>query len=133
MNTEIFGVVAMFIISVLLAIPLGRYMGKVYNGEKTWLDPLFNPIDKLFFKLGGIKPEKRNELAAASCCLAVYQSYLVPALDVYINEYELVTAQPGREPIHECRSCIQYNHQFYIKHQPAALFRGKPVSPISGS
>lgn len=48
----------MFVLTVLLAIPLGRYMGKVYQGEKTWLDPILNPLDKLFFKAGGIKPEK---------------------------------------------------------------------------
>lgn len=58
MPTEILGVVAMYVIMVLLAIPLGRYIGKIYNGEKTWLDPVFNPLDKLFFILGGIKPEK---------------------------------------------------------------------------
>ncbi len=58
MNTEIFGVFAMFIITVLLAIPLGRYIGKVYNGDKTWLDPIINPLDKFFYKIGGIKPEK---------------------------------------------------------------------------
>ncbi len=57
MNTEILGVVAMFIITVLLAIPLGRYIGKVYNGDYTWLDPVLNPIDKLFFKVGGVKPD----------------------------------------------------------------------------
>lgn len=56
MNTEIFGVIAMYIIMVLLAIPLGRYIGKVYNGDKTWLDFIFNPLDKLFSKVGGIKP-----------------------------------------------------------------------------
>ncbi len=58
MNTEILGVVLMFVLTVLLAIPLGKYMGKVYSGHKTWLDGLFNPLDKLFFKAGGIKPEK---------------------------------------------------------------------------
>ncbi len=58
MNTEITGVVIMFIVTVLLAIPLGRYIGKVYNGDKTWLDAILNPLDKLFFKAGGIKPEK---------------------------------------------------------------------------
>ena len=58
MNTEIFGVLAMFIITVLLAIPLGRYIGKVYSGDKTWLDTIINPLDKLFYKMGGIKPEK---------------------------------------------------------------------------
>jgi K+-transporting ATPase ATPase A chain len=58
MNTEIFGITLIFIATVLLAIPLGRYIGKVYNGNKTWLDKIFNPLDKLFFKLSGIKPER---------------------------------------------------------------------------
>jgi K+-transporting ATPase ATPase A chain len=59
MNTEITGVIFMFIASVALAIPLGNYMGKVYNGEKTWTDKLLSPLDKLFFKLGGINPTKQ--------------------------------------------------------------------------
>ena len=58
MNTEIIGIIVMFILTVILAIPLGKYMGKVYQGEKTWLDPILNPLDKLFFKAGGVKPEK---------------------------------------------------------------------------
>jgi len=58
MNTEILGVIAMFIASVALAIPLGRYIGKVYSGDKTWADAIFKPLDKLFFKLGGINPDK---------------------------------------------------------------------------
>jgi potassium-transporting ATPase potassium-binding subunit len=58
MNTEIFGIVFMFLSTVLLAIPLGGYIGKVFNNEKTWLDGVFNPIDKLFFRFSGIKPEK---------------------------------------------------------------------------
>ncbi|MEO6730214.1 MAG: potassium-transporting ATPase subunit KdpA [Ferruginibacter sp.] len=56
MNTEILGIVAMFLITIVLAIPLGKYIAKVYGGEKTWLDPIFNPLDRLFFKTGGIKP-----------------------------------------------------------------------------
>src|ERR1700744_6336262 len=59
MNTEIIGIIIMFILMVLFAIPLGRYMGKVYEGERTWLDPVLDPLDKLFYKLGGIKAEKQ--------------------------------------------------------------------------
>ncbi|HSY77777.1 MAG TPA: potassium-transporting ATPase subunit KdpA, partial [Bacteroidia bacterium] len=59
MNTEIIGIIVMFVLMVLFAIPLGRYMGKVYEGERTWLDPVLNPLDKLFYKLGGIKAEKQ--------------------------------------------------------------------------
>jgi len=58
MNSEILGVIAMYVIMVLLAIPLGRYIGKVYEGERTWLDPVLNPLDKLFYKLSGIKADR---------------------------------------------------------------------------
>ncbi len=58
MNTEIIGVIVMFLATILLAIPLGRYIAKIYEGQKTWLDPVLAPIDKFFFKAGGIHPEK---------------------------------------------------------------------------
>lgn len=58
MSTEIIGVIAMYLITVLLAIPLGRYIGKTYMGEPTWADRIFNPIDKLFYRLSGIRPER---------------------------------------------------------------------------
>lgn len=54
MNTEILGIATTFLIAVGLSIPLGRYMAKMYNGEKTLLDPIFNPIEKVLFKIGGI-------------------------------------------------------------------------------
>lgn len=58
MNTEIAGIIFMFLASVGLAIPLGRYIAKVYGGQKTWLDPVLNPLENGFFRLSGIKPEK---------------------------------------------------------------------------
>src|ERR1700722_6148009 len=42
--------------AVLLASvrPIGIYLAKVLEGERTWLDPLFRPIEKLIYKLGGV-------------------------------------------------------------------------------
>lgn len=50
----------MFALTVTLAIPLGRYIGKIFSNEKTWLDKVFNPLDKFFYKLSGVSPE--NEM-----------------------------------------------------------------------
>lgn len=58
MNTEILGLLLMYLLTVALAIPLGRYIGKVFEADRTWLDRLFNPVDKAFFKLGGIDSQK---------------------------------------------------------------------------
>lgn len=44
----------MFGLTLLLAIPFGKYIAKVYAGEKTWLDPILNPLERLFYKVSGI-------------------------------------------------------------------------------
>jgi K+-transporting ATPase ATPase A chain len=54
MNTEIFGILFTFLMTVALAVPLGKYIGKVYEGQRTWPDRLFDPLDKLFYKLTGV-------------------------------------------------------------------------------
>ncbi len=56
MNSEIFGALLMFAAVVILAFPLGRYIARVLNFEKTWLDRIFNPLDKVIYKLSGINP-----------------------------------------------------------------------------
>ena len=54
MNTELFGVISIFIISIIFAIPIGKYIATVYLGDKTIFDSIFNPIEKLFFKISCI-------------------------------------------------------------------------------
>lgn len=58
MNTEIIGIVLMYAAVIVLAIPLGRYIGKIFSNERTWLDKILNPIDSIFYKLSGINPAK---------------------------------------------------------------------------
>ena len=48
------GIIAMYVITLVLAIPLGRYIAKVYSNEHVWTDTLFNPIEKIFFRLSHI-------------------------------------------------------------------------------
>jgi len=54
MNTEILGIILMFALTLLLAIPFGRYIARVYQGSNTFLDPVFNPLEKLFYRISGI-------------------------------------------------------------------------------
>src|SRR6267154_547736 len=58
MNTEIIGVLFLFLATVALAIPLGKYIAKIYAGEGTFLDPVFDPVERLFFRISGIDSRK---------------------------------------------------------------------------
>ncbi|WP_222167117.1 potassium-transporting ATPase subunit KdpA [Edaphocola aurantiacus] len=60
MNTEIMGILATFLIALLLALPLGKYIARVYAGEKTKMDFLFNPLDRLLYRISGI--DARREM-----------------------------------------------------------------------
>lgn len=86
MNTEILGVLLMYLLTVALAIPLGRYIGKVFEGDRTWLDRLFNPVDKTFFKLGGIDPKKEmNWKQHLSALLTINLVWFLLSMFVLMN------------------------------------------------
>jgi potassium-transporting ATPase potassium-binding subunit len=47
--------IAVFFVLVLLgAKPLGLYMARVYEGKKTWLDPVLGPLERLLYRLTGV-------------------------------------------------------------------------------
>ncbi len=57
MNTELIGVIVTFLLTVLLAIPLAKYIAKVFSGEKTIMD-FMNPVERFIYRICGIDPTK---------------------------------------------------------------------------
>lgn len=57
MNTEYLGIIVTFIITLLIAIPLGKYLAKMFAGEKVWTD-FMKPLEKGIYKLSGINPNE---------------------------------------------------------------------------
>ncbi|KFC66315.1 Potassium-transporting ATPase A chain [Devosia sp. LC5] len=49
------------LIAVLLLVkPLGLYMAKVFSGERTFLSPVFDPVERGFYALAGVRPDKEQ-------------------------------------------------------------------------
>src|ERR1700744_3432027 len=57
MNTEFIGIIFMYVATVLLAIPLGKYIAKVFKGDKTWFD-FMAPLERFIYKFSGIDPNR---------------------------------------------------------------------------
>ena len=51
MNTEILGIIAMFAITLVIGIFLGKYIADIYGHKKTFLDKIFQPIDYQFLNI----------------------------------------------------------------------------------
>ncbi|MGE5862012.1 MAG: potassium-transporting ATPase subunit KdpA [Ignavibacteria bacterium] len=60
MNSEISGIVFCFLITVILAIPFGKYISKVFKGEKVWTDFLA-PLENFIFRISRIDPYEKMD------------------------------------------------------------------------
>ncbi|GAB3557611.1 potassium-transporting ATPase subunit KdpA [Spirosoma fluminis] len=78
MFTEWMGVVVMYGLTVLLAIPLGKYLANVFKDEPSLFDFL-KPLERFIYRLGGINPSQemtwKQNLAALLTINAVWLVY----------------------------------------------------------
>jgi K+-transporting ATPase ATPase A chain len=57
MNSELLGIIGIYLLTLVLAIPLGRYLARVFKGEKNVLDFLA-PVENGMFRLAGIDAKR---------------------------------------------------------------------------
>lgn len=57
MNSEMIGVLVTFILTLLIAFPMGKYISKVFRGERTITDFL-SPFERFIYRICGIDPNK---------------------------------------------------------------------------
>jgi potassium-transporting ATPase potassium-binding subunit len=65
------------------ALPLlGRYMARIYLGEKTLFDPVLNPVEKSIYALSGVRSQQN--MTGKQYALAVLYSNLVMGILVFV-------------------------------------------------
>jgi K+-transporting ATPase ATPase A chain len=71
---------------ILLAItkPMGAYMTRVFAGDKTFLDPILRPIERLLYRLSGI--DEKREMPWTEYTIAMLLYSAVSMLLLYVIE-----------------------------------------------
>src|SRR5579883_652616 len=57
MAFDIFQMLIVLALIMAIVVPLGRYMAAVFMGQRTWLDPILNPVDNFVYRVSGINKE----------------------------------------------------------------------------
>ena len=59
------------VIIIAITKPVGGYMARVFNGERTWLSPILRPVERVFYALSGVnEKEDQHWLTYAVAMLA---------------------------------------------------------------
>lgn len=59
-------------IVVGLARPVGLYLARVFQGEKTFLDPILRPVEALLYRLLRVQPEQEMSAAVYLVCFLIF-------------------------------------------------------------
>ncbi len=87
----------------LLTKPLGIFMTRVFNREKTFLDPVFRPIEKLFYRLTGVDENHEMRWTEYTIAMLVFSGvsmtllYLMERTQKWLpfNPQKLPNVEPG--------------------------------------
>ena len=60
------------VVLVLLTKPLGLFMAKVFQGERTFLTPIFAPVERLVYRISGINPEDEMDWKIYAAAVIVF-------------------------------------------------------------
>lgn len=53
-------ILAFFLVVLALTKPLGLYMARVFEGERTFLHPVLRPVERLIYRLCGIREDREQ-------------------------------------------------------------------------
>src|SRR5580765_254088 len=61
----------LFFFAIVLAItkPVGVFMYRVFEGQRTFLHPIFRPLERMIYKLGGVREDEEHSWVRYSACM----------------------------------------------------------------
>ena len=62
-----------FLLAIFLVTPiLGGYMARVFNRQRTFLDPVMRPVERLVYRLTGVNEAREMRWTEYSVALLAY-------------------------------------------------------------
>ena len=61
-------------IVVALAPLLGGYMTRVFNGERTFLSPVLQPVEGLFYRIAGVDPKREQHWLTYTVAMMLFNA-----------------------------------------------------------
>ncbi|WEK36511.1 MAG: potassium-transporting ATPase subunit KdpA [Candidatus Pseudobacter hemicellulosilyticus] len=111
MNTELNGVILTFLAAVLLALPLGRYIARVFSGGRTITD-FMNPMERFIFRICAIDPNRKmNWKEFLQALLTINSLWFVYAFFMLVFQGNLPLnpdGNPGQSPDLAFNSAISF-------------------------
>ncbi|CAN7197407.1 potassium-transporting ATPase subunit KdpA [Phenylobacterium sp. LjRoot225] len=125
--TEILLTIAL---SVALAWPLGVYLARIWRGERTWLDPVLQPVERLAYAAFGVKRDQSQTWLGYAASFLAFSAASFLALYLILRFQNLLPLNPqgfpGLSPHLSFNTAVSFvtntNWQSYTPEQTVSTF-----------
>src|SRR5215471_15578549 len=62
------------ILVTLVSVPLGLYMARVFSGERTLLDPVLRPVERVVYRFGGVHPGTEQDWVEYAIAMLLFSA-----------------------------------------------------------
>lgn len=91
-------IAAVLLFTLATAVPLGRHMARVFSGERTFLHPLLHPVERGFYRLAGVSPEREQGWLTYAFAMLAFSAAGFAALYLILRLQGLMPLNPGQLP-----------------------------------
>ncbi|HEY2481949.1 MAG TPA: potassium-transporting ATPase subunit KdpA [Caulobacteraceae bacterium] len=117
-------------ITVALAVPLGAYMARVWQGGRTWLDPILKPVESGLYRAFGVDPKKSQNGFSYAISMLAFSGASFVVLYLILRFQDLLPLNPqgfkGMAPDLAFNTALSFitntNWQFYSGESTLSAF-----------
>ena len=117
-------------VTVALALPLGIFMARVWQGQSTWLDPVLKPVERALYWTFGVDAKKSQNWLAYTVSMLAFSTASFIVLYLILRFQDLLPFNPqgfkGTSPDLAFNTAVSFvtntNWQSYVPEQSLSAF-----------
>jgi K+-transporting ATPase ATPase A chain len=122
--------IVFFVVLLALVKPLGSFMAKVFQGERTFLSPVLAPCERLIYRISGVNPEDEMGWKRYAGSVLLFNLALFVSLFAMLMTQHLLPLNPQKVPAFTWQLALNTavsfvtntNWQAYVGEQAASYF-----------
>jgi K+-transporting ATPase ATPase A chain len=127
---ELLQTIIFFVVFLALVKPLGSFMARVFQGERTFLSPVLSPCENLIYRISGVKAEEEMGWKCYAGSVLLFNLVLFAGLFVMLMTQHLLPLNPQKLSAFTWQLALNTavsfvtntNWQAYVGEQAASYF-----------
>ena len=112
-----------FVVLTAFVVPLGRYMARVFEGERTFMSPVLRPVEAALYRIAGVDEKREQNWITYTVAMLFFNAAGFVLVYAILRLQAILPFNPADQSAVPAGSILQHRRQLHDQHQLAELRR----------